>query len=379
MAVLFREIALVAGAAFADGIACAEWTTAVLVAGARVDDGLPGVAIFALPPNFAPTAGEDLIRGEGRVFGWVPFGGYARIFCGEIVEAWEHLGIGAVWAAAVALGAAGDGGLILVAFVADPPDFFVAGGGDLLWSEAAVFGWVPFFGDGRILAGEVVDARNDLFAGADWAAAAVDTGGDGCAPFVAFVADPPDFAPSTGDDIGWGEVAVFGWVPLASELGIVGGEVVIAGKDVAVGADGTACTVDTGFDLSAPFVAVGAKPPHEPVAAGKDVGRGEGPVLCRLPLAGEVGISGGEVCFAGDGAPTCAIGPACAAAAAGVDGGLPVVAVGAGPPYAALAAAGDGLWGEREIFLGVPLDEELFAVFAVTEIGQGFAHDDHLP
>ena len=88
MAVLFGEIALVAGAAFADGIACAEWAAAVLVAGARIDDGLPGVAVFALPPNFAPTAGEDLIRGEGRVFGWVPFGGYARIFCGEIVEAW---------------------------------------------------------------------------------------------------------------------------------------------------------------------------------------------------------------------------------------------------------------------------------------------------
>ena len=47
--------ALVAGAAFADGIACAEWAAAVLVAGARIDDGLPGVAVFALPPNLAPT------------------------------------------------------------------------------------------------------------------------------------------------------------------------------------------------------------------------------------------------------------------------------------------------------------------------------------
>lgn len=34
MAVLFGEVALVAGAAFADGIACAEWAAAVLVAGA---------------------------------------------------------------------------------------------------------------------------------------------------------------------------------------------------------------------------------------------------------------------------------------------------------------------------------------------------------
>lgn len=219
------------------------------------------MAVFALPPDFAPATGEDMVGGEGRIFGWVPFGGYSRIFCGEIIEAGEHLGIGAVWAAAASLGAAGDGGLILVAFVADPPDFFVAGRGDLLWGEAAVFGWVPFFGDGRILAGEVVDARNDLFAGADWAAAAVDTGGDGCAPFVAFVADPPDLAPSAGDDIGRGEVAVFGWVPLASELGIVGDEVVDAAQECAIAADWAAGAGDAAFDLSAPLVAMGTLPP----------------------------------------------------------------------------------------------------------------------
>lgn len=53
--VVFGEIALVAGAAFAVGVACAKWAAAVLVAGARIDDGLPGVAVFALPPNLAPT------------------------------------------------------------------------------------------------------------------------------------------------------------------------------------------------------------------------------------------------------------------------------------------------------------------------------------
>lgn len=47
--------AFVAGAAFAAGVACAEGAAAVLVAGARIDDGLPGVAVFALPPNLAPT------------------------------------------------------------------------------------------------------------------------------------------------------------------------------------------------------------------------------------------------------------------------------------------------------------------------------------
>ena len=33
MAVLFGEVALIAGAAFAVGVACAEWAAAVLAAG----------------------------------------------------------------------------------------------------------------------------------------------------------------------------------------------------------------------------------------------------------------------------------------------------------------------------------------------------------
>ena len=304
---------------------------------------------------------------------------YVGIEGGEVVIPGEHFGVGAVWTAAVPLGAAGDGGLIFMAFVADPPDFFVAGGGDVLGGEAAVFLWVPLAGYVWILAGEVVLAGDNFFACTDGAAAAVDTGFYLSAPLVAFVADPPDFAPGAGDDIGWGEVAVFGWMPLASELGIVGGEVVDAAQECAIAADWAASAGDAAFDLGAPLVAMGTLPPNEAVAAREHVGRGEVAVLCGVPLAGELGISGGEVCFAGDGAAACAIGAACAAAAASVDGCLPVVAVGAGPPYAVLAAAGDGLWCEGEIFLGVPLGEEFFAVFAVAEIGQGFAHDDHLP
>ena len=269
---------------------------------------MPGVAVFALPPNFAPAAGEDMVGGEGRIFGWVPFGGYARIFCGEIVEAKEHLGIGAVRAAAASLGAAGDGGLILVAFVADPPDFFVAGGSDLLWGEGAILGWMPLGCNGWILAGEVVLAGDDHFAGADWATAAIDASGDGCAPFMAFIADPPDFAPSAGDDVARREVAIFGWVPLAGELGIVGGEIVFSAQECAIAANW---------------------------AAG-------------------------------------------AAAASGMDGGLPTVSIRTAPPNVPFAAIAHAFWGERQVALAVPLVKQFFAACAATEIGERFAHIDHL-
>ena len=336
------------------------------------------MTVFALPPDFAPAAGEDMVGSERRIFSWVPFGGYAWIFCGEIVEAGEHLGIGAVRAAAASLGAAGDGGLILVAFVADPPDFFVAGGSDLLWGEGAILGWMPLGGNGWILAGEVVLARDDHFAGADWATAAIDASGDGCAPFMAFVANPPDFAPGAGDDVARREVAIFGWMPLAGELGIVGGEVVFSAQECAVAADWTAGTGHSAFDLGTPHVSMLTLPPDETVAAGEHVGRGEVAIFGGMPLAGDVWIAGGEVGFTRNGPTAVAIRAACAAAASGMDGGLPTVSIRTAPPNVPFAAIAYAFWGQRQVALAVPLVKQFFAACASTEIGERFAHIDHL-
>ena len=114
-----------------------------------------------------------MVRCEAAVHGWVPLGCDLGIFCGEVVKAGEHSLIGAVRAAAITLGASGDDGLVFVALRAEPPDFAVAGGRDVVWGEGTVFGWVPFLCDGGILAGEVVFSGDDLFAGADWATTAL--------------------------------------------------------------------------------------------------------------------------------------------------------------------------------------------------------------
>ena len=265
---------------------------------------------------------------------------------GEVVEAWEHFFICAIWTTAVALGTAGNDGLILMAFVADPPDFLVAGGSDVVWGEGAVFGRVPLTGDVWILAGEVVFAGDDLFACADWATAAAAAAGDGCLIGVAFGTDPPDFAPTAGDNVGWGEGAVFGWMPLGGELGIEAGEIVLAGLDELIGANGTTGAVDTRFYLCSPFVAVVTLPPHESMAAGQDIGWGEGGIFGWVPLTSEIWIGCGEVVHAGQRQSSAAIWAACAAAGAGVDGGLPVVTVGTGPPDFAFAAVADAVGSE---------------------------------
>ena len=339
---------------------------------------MPGVAVFALPPNFAPAAGEDMVGSERRIFDWVPFGGYSRIFCGEIVEAGKHLGIGAVRAATTFLGAAGDGGLIFVAFVADPPDFFVAGGSDSLWCEGAILGWMPLGCNGWILTGKVVLAGDDLLAGADWATAAVDAGRNNCAPFMAFVADPPDFAPGAGDDVARREVAIFGRVPLASELGIIGSEVVFAAQECAIAANWAAGAGHSAFDLGAPLVAMLTLPPDETVAAGEHVGRSEVAVFGWVPLAGDVWIAGGEIGLAGNGPPAVAIRAASATAASRIYSSLPNVSIRTAPPNVPFAAIAHAFWGERQVALAVPLVKQFFAACAATEIGERFAHIYHL-
>ena len=72
-------------------MSAAHGTAAALSAGAAVDDGFPGVALAALPPHALAAAGGDVLRCEAAVQRGVPFFGDLGVFCGEIVEAWQHL------------------------------------------------------------------------------------------------------------------------------------------------------------------------------------------------------------------------------------------------------------------------------------------------
>ena len=210
-----------------------------------------------------------MVRCQRSIHGWMPLGCDLGIFCSEVVEAWQHLRIGTVWTATVALGAAGDNSLIIVAFGTAPPDFFIAGGSNLLWSERAIFRWVPLFCNGWKPTCQIVFARDDLFAGTNWTTAAVDTSRNGCTPFVTFVADPPNFAPGAGDDIARRQLAIFGWVPLASELGIIGGEIVLSAQECAIAANRTTSSSHAALNLSTPFVPMFTLPPNQTVAAGE--------------------------------------------------------------------------------------------------------------
>ena len=121
-----------------------------------------------------------------------------------------------------------------------------------------------------------------------------------------------------------------------------------------------------------------AAPPDDAMAAGEHLTRGEIAVFLCVPFLGEEWIFCSEVIFSGDGESSAAIGTACAAAGAGVHGGLPVVTVCAGPPDFFLAAVADGFWYEGKISFAVPLAEQIGAVVALAKACQGFSHGLHL-
>ena len=342
----FHEIALVALPAFAAGVAGAEGAAAALSAGAGVDDGLPLVTAGAMPPDFFAAAGEYVVGSEGAVFGGMPLFGDGRIARGQIVEAGKHSFVGAVGTATVALGATGDYGLILVPLIAAPPDFAIAGGSDVVRRQRSVFRRMPLAGDVGILAGQVIFAGDNFFTDADGTATARGAGCNRSLIVMPMRTAPPDFAPAAGNDVIGRQWSVLRWVPLAGNFGILAGEVVVAALHALVGANGTAGAIDTRFYLCSPFVAVVTLPPHESMAAGQDIGWGEGGIFGWVPLTSEIWIGCGEVVHAGQRQASAAIWAACATAGAGVDGGLPVVTVGTGPPDFAFAAVADAVGSE---------------------------------
>lgn len=253
-----------------------------------------------------------------------------------------------------------------MAFFAAPPDFFVAGWGDFVWRECAVFAGMPLSGNGWIKRSQVVEPCQHFFAGADWAATAVDTAGNAGLVVVAFLTAPPHFAPGAGDDVGRGKSAVFSRVPFLRQVGIAALQVVGAVLHFFVAADGAAGAVDPCFDLCPPFVALAAAPPGHVVTAWQHVVGRKVTVFRRVPFFRQIRIAGGEIGFTGNGQTATAIGTSSAAACAGVHGSLPVVPLGAGPPDVLFAAMADGFRGERQVPCIVPLFQQFFPLFAAA-------------
>lgn len=117
-----------------------------------------------------------------------------------------------------------------------------------------------------------------------------------------------------------------------------------------------------------------AAPPDDAMAAGEHLVWCKVAIFFCVPFLSEEWIFCGEVILSGDGKTSAAVGTACAAAGAGVHGGLPVMTLCAGPPDFFLAAVADGFRCEGKVSFAVPLAEKIGAVIALAKACQGFSH-----
>ena len=274
----------------------------------------------------------------------------------------------------MAPGAAGDGGLVVMPKRAAPPDFAVGSGRHLLRREDAILLGMPFTGDLRELAGKVVEPGEHLSAAAHRTAIAAMAAGDACLPLMSAGTAPPDLAAAAGGDIAWGEGAVLRGMPLSGENGVARGKVVLSGKDLLAGADGTACALHTGFDLGLPLMPLLTAPPGFVMAGGGELLRRQAAILCGMPLARKGWLGGGEVIEPCAYLPPAAHGTAAAGGRAVVHGGLPMMTLRTTPMGAKLAAVAGVFRRMRQIGRGLPLLQQIHSAGAAAVSRQCLLH-----
>lgn len=353
--------------------ACTDGAAAASV-GAAVDGGLPDMAGGALPPDFLVAGGGDVLGCEVTVQELLPLPREGGVTAGEVIEPGQDFAPATIRTAGVAPGAAGDGGLVVMPEGTAPPDLAVGGGRHLLRREAAVLLGVPLAGDLRELAGEVVEPGQHLPPAAHGAAVAAVAAGNTGLPLMSAGTAPPDLAAAAGGDIAWGEGAVLRGMPLSGENGVACGEVVLSGKDLLAGADGTACALHTGFDLGLPLMPLLTAPPGFVMAGGGELLRRQAAILCGMPLARKGWLGGGEVIEPCAYLPPAAHGTAAAGGRAVVHGGLPMMTLRTAPMGAELTAVAGVFRRMRQIGRGLPLLQQIHSAGAAAVSRQCLLH-----
>lgn len=354
-------------------LACADGAAAAAV-GAAVDGGLPDMAGGTLPPDFFVAGLSDVLGREVPVQELLPLARKGGIARGEVIEPGQDFASAAIGAAAVSPGAAGDGGLVIVPEGAAPPDLAVGCRRHLLRCEGAILLGMPFTGDLRELAGKVVEPGEHLSAAAHRTAIAAMAAGDARLPLMSAGTAPPDLAAAAGADIAWGEGAVLRGMPLGSENRVARGEVVLSGKDLLAGTDGTACALHAGFDLGLPLMPLLTAPPGFVMAGGGELLRRQAAILCGMPLARKGWLGGGEVIEPCAYLPPAAHGTAAAGGRAVVHGGLPMMTLRTTPMGAELDAVAGVFRRMRQIGRGLPLLQQIHSAGAAAVSRQCLLH-----
>ena len=148
---------------------------------------------FAFPPNLIMSINRQLLWTYFLVPTIIPFLNQIRSDCQKIIVTSYSIPAAAIWTS-VPKCTVMDGGEPAMAFIASPPDFFLAAPCKMFWQFPIISFIIPFYGKSRICCGKIVIAGQHPLAAAIWAIpmttiAAVDSR----FPAMSCVTSPPDF------------------------------------------------------------------------------------------------------------------------------------------------------------------------------------------
>ena len=152
------------------------------------------MAAGTLPPDLSMAPCCHHFRRERAVERWVPFLCHRRVERCEVIEARQHLSVGAVRAATAALRPVRDHSTVGVSLFALPPDAPVGVWGYGLRRQAAVFLRIPLRRQLRKDRRKIVFTGDHFFPGANRTFCPVPYSGNSrCLPAMVFFAPPPYF------------------------------------------------------------------------------------------------------------------------------------------------------------------------------------------
>ena len=204
-------------------------------------------------------------------------------------------------AASSSVGSRPDSGLPFVTVRAEPPRLPFRPPRYHRRGQVAVPRGMPLCGDIGTRDRQVCHPRIDLTPGTRGAPGAVGPIAYPCLPCVSIRTEPPHLPFRPPRHHRRRKVTVLRGMPLRGEIGTRGRQVCQTGIDPAPGTRGAPRAVGPIAYPGLPLVPIRTAPPRLPVRSPRHHRRRQGAVLRRVPLGGETGVHGRQVCNTGIG------------------------------------------------------------------------------
>lgn len=313
----------------------------------------------ASPPDFLSAADRYHRRFKGFIQRRMPLGCHFRFCRSQIVESCKDLFIGAIGTAGLGEGSGGNSSFPHMSQLTLPPNVRIAVRRNLLRRKCAVLFSAPLGRDFGIKCFQIIDSGNNDLSAANRAITALRPRIYCSLPFMAPLTAPPDPSGGFCDQLCRFQFPVLIGVPLGSQAGITGSQIIFPNQNRPVGTDRTTAALNSGLDGCTPFMTFLTDPPYGNMTLGQILFRSVIRILPRMPLGSNLRVKSLQV-RTGSHRFSGTVRAAPLLSCAGIDPALPFMSMSALPPYLCMASIGQLLRIILRIFGRMPFIDQVF-------------------